>query len=227
MNLYGKEPAMNYSHAFNAEDSLLFTPKAMDSLFNSVLLLAEDAKAFIEGKPDYYRLICCVALDNIVPRTWGLYTGGLDIAGLWPKAVVPCAADVKVCLERCYADAIYAHNLLWELYDFNAYNDRTRAELDNLAKNVLYFLQRKTIELSVCTCIFRDTYQLPMDFIPYMRENSSPTLFICGECSQAFQDKEPQQAEAWVERLISDYTPVHEAFIAEHPSWAAIHWTVG
>ncbi len=220
MNIHEKETGMNDADALNTDEPLLFTPKAMDSLKKSIALLRQDAKDFTAGRPDYYRLICGVALDNLVPHLETLQQAGLCSAGMPPKEPAFYADDAKKRLEHCYADACNAHSLLWELYDFNADSGRCRDEIDSLAKKVLIFLRGQVLRLSTYAECFYFVYQVPMDFVPNLFKVRCPTLFICGECSQACLDKKPEKAAAWLDRLASDCLAAH-TFASEHPSLAA------
>ncbi len=203
-NIHGQDTGMNCANAFNAAEPLLFTPKAMDALEKSIALLMSDAKAFAKGQPDYYRYLCLACTDNLLLRVGALWQAGKSSAGLRPKSAEPGADDSRACIEDCYSEVRIIHGLLWKLYDFNAYSDCTRAELEDLAKMVLLATRVCTIDLAGAASCFLLAYKVPKDFVSLLPEAHTAAFYLYDGTLEACQDKAPGQAEAWTEKLDLD-----------------------
>lgn len=224
MNIHEKETGMNNSHAFNDEGPLLFTPKAMDSLSKSIDVLMYDINVFTNGTMNYYRYLCYICANNILARIGVLRHAGNTIAGLRPKSSEPYADFMRDIVENCYSDIDTFHILICALYDI--YNNRTCAQLDELAKLLLRVTFQYIIKFAGVTEWFLDAYQVPEDFLPFL-PLAHRTVFYCyAKDVEKRYENEPEMVEAWRERLNMDFEAVHEAFIAEHSSRTAVNLIV-
>ncbi len=218
MNLHVKETGMNDADALNADEPLLFTPKAMDSLEKSIALLRQDADAFSKGTADYYRFLCIVVADNVLLRLDALKQAGLYSRALQPKKADRYAPAFKECLEYIYTATSALHRLLWDLYGFNAYSERSRGELDSLANQVLVSLHNDVVALSKAVDYFRIAYQFPKAIDPGLLYASARTIYTCGNGVQACLAKEPEQAADWLDRLETGCATANAAFFIAKPT---------
>ncbi len=201
---HGQGNGKSFTQAFDADEPLLFTPKAMDALDKSIALLTQDAKDFRAGKPDYYRYLCNVCTDTILRQIDSLKHVGLYSRTLQPKkADDRYAAAFKEYLERIYATASDLHGLLWELYCFNADSKRSRAplELDVLVSQVLFSLQCTVVQLAKTADYFSFAYQISKDAFPALTGASMRAVIACGTGAIVCIGNGPRLARAWIYRL--------------------------